>query len=305
MNNSTTLSAAVTFLLATQKAIPKTLGDRERIAVMSDAMRMAVCNRFQFDLDDAAQLKRLGIQTCVGVFRPMDYYGQACISGGTYPRMWEQFNNIAPWRGARVAFYDRDHRRITHTEDGRVCEGIAFLMPPEFSVSKSDVTLDAELASFDSLQVWWCTGISADSINLTRYEPTPGRPDGAFCKPGGAPARRRKLTREEWEVFQNAVRVRAGKSVRMKWTAQNETDSFMDGWGLHATARRHIAYMAGSPRALAVDQSAVAYVQEQAAKGNVLALKALLIHEVAQKVSELDQPQPAVEETPKMLTLSI
>jgi hypothetical protein len=201
-----TISAGLAFLQAAAAAIPRTLGDRARIAAMSESMHIAVKSRFAFDKDDVPALQRLGIQTCVGVFRPMDYYLLACAAGGTYARMWEAHRKQKPWIASKAVFpnyvLERQAGRTT-LENNRVTAFVAVLLPSTFSPEEED------LASFERSQVWWCTSHDNDSITLCRYRVTElAKERGAYHEPFsrcGSPARIRKLSREEWATWNDLV----------------------------------------------------------------------------------------------------
>lgn len=196
------VSAGLAFIQAAAAAMPRTLGDRERIAAMEEAMRLAVRNRFAFDKDDAEALNRFRITTCVGKFRPMAYYGMACYHGGTYARMWETQHQQKPWVAAVAVFagsWTNFAAREEVRQKQRVAESVAVLLPASFS------RYEALLARTDEgHQVWWCTSMNADTITLCRYE-WPAHQEGRedlvrypFYHSGQKPARIRKLTREEW-----------------------------------------------------------------------------------------------------------
>lgn len=194
-------SAGLAFMRAAKVAMPKTLGDRERIAAMSAAMSLAVQNRFAFKPEDAAELRRMGIETTVGVFRPLDgYYYLACRVGGTYAKMWETFHKQKPWKAAAAVFTDyRNSCSLELLEDNRVTTNTAILMPEGFA------PVEPELASHQGMQVWWVTDVTDSTINVCRYKNSGGH-KGQFQRPGGAPARRRQLSREDWAVVQGLAK---------------------------------------------------------------------------------------------------
>lgn len=191
-------SKGLAFMLAAAAAMPRTLGDRERAKAMSVAMSLAVKYRFEFKSGDVQALERLSIETCVGVFRPLDqhYYYLACEAGGTYPRVWEQANGIQAWRAVK-AVHTHWSEATSFMDEARICPGVAVLLPPSFSKE------EPELASYQGMQVWWVTDFSDESINLCRYKPYKSF---ALRKPGGAPARRRQLSREDWDASQALMR---------------------------------------------------------------------------------------------------
>jgi hypothetical protein len=196
MSITTATSPAIAFLIAARDAMPSTLGDRVRIQAMGEAMSIAVRCRFKFNKDDGQALAngRFGIETSVGVFRPLDesYYAEACSHGGTYARMWESWTETKPWMAPRVL--SRPTYRGGATEvlaDNRVAPGLGILIasPP----TQDD---EAGLARAGGDQVWWCTSLGKDEIVICRYRYQDGM---AYpFQRDGAPARRMKLTRAQW-----------------------------------------------------------------------------------------------------------
>lgn len=191
------LSPAVAFLTATKAAMPSTVGDRVRISAMHDAMDIALRCRFKFDKDDADRLKRFGIKTCVGVFRPLEerYYAVACNHGGTYARMWEAHTGMKPWMALLVLSLP-DHRNGRGSEvlnDNRLAVGMGVLIP-------SDPEDDPDLPRYENAQVWWCTSMTKDEIVLCRYRLTADRRHPFHRE--GTPAKKWKLTRAQWEALQ-------------------------------------------------------------------------------------------------------
>ncbi|KVP65640.1 hypothetical protein WJ96_04535 [Burkholderia ubonensis] len=200
MNKEQKISAGLAFMQAAAAAMPKSLGDRERIAAFSEAMKLAIRNRFAFAKEDAKELLRMGIQTCVGVFRPLDYYQEACVAGGTYPKMWEAHHGQKPWiaRKAIVPRYlQRDYGRTSIQDGNRVATGLGVLMPQSFD-DADKFTLPVE-----GLQVWWVTSMTDELITVCRYRLSPSELekrhyDTPFQRTGH-PFRIRKLTREQWK----------------------------------------------------------------------------------------------------------
>lgn len=202
MKKEQNVSTGLSFMQAAKAAMPKSLGDRERIAAMSDAMRLAIRNRFVFDKEDAAQLVRMGIETCVGVFRPLDFYLQACLHGGTYPKMWEAHHKQRPWmaRNVVVPYWLMGGHRTTVRERGRVTERLGVLLPQTFAPH------DPHTMDVDGMQVWWVTSMTDEAVNLCQYRQQitdfPKRDNEAPFKRPGHPFRIRKLTRTQWkELF--------------------------------------------------------------------------------------------------------
>lgn len=200
MHKDQKTSAGLAFMLAAAAAMPKTLGDRERIAAMSDAIRLAIRNRFAFAKQDADALKRLGIETCVGVFRPLDYYLNACVYGGTYAKMWEAHHDQKPWVALTAVTpdylergYHPGHELLANN---RVTVQMGVLLPESFD-DHDDRTIPVE-----GKQVWWVTSQDYEHITVCRYRLT----DVQLATIGrarpfhhtGKPFRIRKLTRDQW-----------------------------------------------------------------------------------------------------------
>ncbi|CAB5514698.1 hypothetical protein LMG26857_03757 [Achromobacter anxifer] len=205
-------SAGLAFMLAADAGAPRTLGDRERIALLHDAMTMAINYRFRFDTEDAEALNKLRMRRCVGVFRPLDenYYRKACIVGGTYPRLWEDHHDQKPWIAEkrivkmpqgyhmspdglnRLAAY----QSRLESEKGRVCPGMGFLLPVAFLPESEE--MEATLQSAQGMQLWWCTSFTKDTLNLCRYTRGPR-------EHGESPVRKRRVTRAEWDAIQKSI----------------------------------------------------------------------------------------------------
>jgi hypothetical protein len=205
MNKEKTISAGLAFMQAAAAAMPKTLGDRERIAAMSEAMRLAVRNRFAFAKQDVDALRRLGIETCVGVFRPLDYYQEACSAGGTYAKMWEAHHGQKPWLALKAIvprYLQRDYGRTEIQENNRVAIGLGVLMPQSFDEP------DKFTLPFQGLQVWWVTSMTDETITVCRYRVTPKElEDRHYETPflrTGHPFRIRKLSRDQWKELNAA-----------------------------------------------------------------------------------------------------
>ena len=196
MHKDQKTSAGLAFMLAAAAAMPKTLGDRERIAAMSEAMQLAVRNRFAFAKDDAEELRRLGIRTCVGIFRPLDYYLGACVYGGTYAKMWEAYHNQKPWIALTAIAPHHLSREYELLANNRVTVWMGVLLPQSFDDH------DERTIPVEGKQVWWVTSQDAEHITVCRYRLT----DGQLATVGrarpfqhaGKPFRIRKLTRDQW-----------------------------------------------------------------------------------------------------------
>lgn len=83
-------------MLAAAAGIAKSVGDRQRNAVLNELLLCAIRLKMAFNRDDAGRLNALGMRTCVDVFRPSDehFYAQSCTSGGTFARMWEKAHGV-------------------------------------------------------------------------------------------------------------------------------------------------------------------------------------------------------------------
>lgn len=203
MHNDQSISAGLTFLQAAASAMPKTLGDRERIAAMCEAMQLAVRNRFAFAKQDAKALQRLGIETSVGVFRPLDYYMLACVNGGTYARMWEAHHSQRPWMARKAITPDYLRNAFSLLDNNRVAPRMGVLLPESFDAH------DPATMLVDGLQVWWVTGMSDEFIRVCRYRLTPAEMENRnrstpFQHQNRSPFRIRTLMRDEWDELNAA-----------------------------------------------------------------------------------------------------
>jgi hypothetical protein len=186
-------SPALLFLSAAHNAMPRTIGDRQRSAVMNELLGTAIDCRMQFDPGDASALNRLSISTSVGVFRPLDqhHYNRACKVGGTYPRMWEKHTGMEPWIAAGAL---TDDRSIVH--DRRVAPGTMVLIRGEDS--------DPMLPRFGEYQVWRCTSMDAGVLRFGRYRLREERLHHDFSE--SRPCVLRAFSRVEWDAAQSAER---------------------------------------------------------------------------------------------------
>lgn len=194
MTNSN-FSAGVTFLQAAENGIGKSIGERLRSATMNNLLTTAIKTKMAFLPDDAAALRSFSITSSVGVFRPLEesFYRQACLSGGSYAQMWEKARGVKPMKAARAGTSSSD----VQTEI-RVAADIAV-----FLVGEDD---DPLMPRHEGLQVWWVTSINLEvgTINLGRYKLYADQryPFNRF----DAPAKRKKLNREQWDEAQHLVR---------------------------------------------------------------------------------------------------
>lgn len=183
------ISPGLAFIQAAANAIPRTMGDRVEIGLLTELLATAIKNKFIFHLEDAQALNRLAIRTNVGIFRPMDeyFYRIACRHGGTYPKLWEKAHNTKPWMAPKVAIYGYPAYQPQILENNRVVPGMAVLVQSrEESLPESSI--------YQGLQVWWCTSISATQINMALYPTHPSNP----FKSEGKLLKLKKLSREEW-----------------------------------------------------------------------------------------------------------
>jgi len=187
------LSPAMNFIYAGLKAMPRTLGDREGSAIVSDLMSLAIRARMQFKTSDGELLDKEGFNSCVGVFRPMDerYYTEACVNGGTYARMWESFYGRKPWTAPEVLFRSQNFREAS---SNRVAPGLCVLLA-------ADSAKPDGLCKIADKELWWCTSFAEEHIILCRYAPS--KMDGWLNQYGnaGKPVKRRKFSREEWDAL--------------------------------------------------------------------------------------------------------
>lgn len=199
--NSSTQSAGLAFMLAAYQGIAKSIGDRERSGALNSLLASAIKLKMAFDADDSPRLAQLAMNTCVGVFRPSDeeFYSMACISGGTFARMWEKARGVKPFKAVLAGIPGEIQ------SNNRVAPGLAVLLDGNDS--------DELMPRYQGRQVWWVTSVNWDQgiINLSRYRL---EPDGKypFNRPG-VPAKRLKLSRNEWE---DRMREMAGQSVPLE-----------------------------------------------------------------------------------------
>lgn len=191
------VSPGLQFMLAAFNGMPRSLGDRVRIAALGEALTLAIKCRMRFSKTDIDELNSLRQQTCVGVFRPFDehFYTAACVAGGTFPALWEKATKIAPWIAPEVQ--DRNFTEVL--VDNRVAPGLVVLINPSESVVGG---VGDELAVLGTKELWWCTSISDEQLVLCRYRK---HPNGYSLAPHGQPAKIWKLTRDQWrEQFSSA-----------------------------------------------------------------------------------------------------
>jgi hypothetical protein len=195
--SATIPSPGLQFMLTAFNAMPRSLGDRVRIAALGEALSLAIKCRMRFAKTDIEELHSLRQHTCVGVFRPFDerFYKEACVAGGTFPAVWEKASNTAPWIAPEVL-----ERSAAETmADNRVAPGLAVL------ISNTDDAADKEgddLATVGQKQLWWCTSISNEQLVLCRYRKNP-KPYSR--DPHGQPAKIWKFTRDQWRDQFGAV----------------------------------------------------------------------------------------------------
>lgn len=201
MSNHITRSPALAFMDATDAALPKSLTWREQVKALEDALTLAVKNRFQFHKDDAVELQRYSINRCSGKFDPLSqyFYMVSCYSGGTYAAMWEKHRDQAPWFAPLAAHGVLEYAFHART---RFSPNMAILVAPQPGAPQSP-----DLCSYRKLEVWWCTSMKSDQVVLCRYAmpaPTESRvqsnQERSFHSMG-SPAKRKILTRTEFEAF--------------------------------------------------------------------------------------------------------
>ena len=202
------LSPALALLIAADAAFPEGAGDRNRIQALDDVLTGAIRCKAKFDVNDGPRIEaaRLGIETCVGVFRPLDsrWYHEAAVIGGTYARMWEKHSGYKPfiapeaWRGGRLE---------APLQKQRLVPGLAILLPETESETESETGLQ----TFRGAAVWWCTNLDypKDRVILCRYRAEPSmnirRPSEIRDPAARVPARRKTILRSEWQDLTDGV----------------------------------------------------------------------------------------------------
>lgn len=181
---------AVVMLRAAAAAMPRSLGDRERIGAMHELMAVAISARMLFDKDDAELLRQLGITTSVGVFRPIDehLYTSACRAGGTYPAMYERAVGLKPWQCPRRVLDGA-------VDPGRVAPNIAVLLPP------GELPGHEDIPCFDGGEVWWCTSMDSKTMTLCTYAKKELFSRPAPFERKGSPTRRQTVDRARWAAL--------------------------------------------------------------------------------------------------------
>jgi len=198
MNTIQTLSAGLAFMHAAAAAAAKAPTDRERVRAMKDAMQVAIRNCFEFHLTDGAALLSLALETRWGDFRPLEYYREGCLAGGSYPAMWEAHHQMRPWVAHKAVVAKEMLPCYDILEDRRVAVGMAVLMPESFD-SPDEATLPIQ-----DMQVWWVNAMTDELIRVCRYRLHPEElAQRTFGSPlihhSRSPFRVRTLMREEWE----------------------------------------------------------------------------------------------------------
>lgn len=199
-----TTSPALALLLAANNAFPSGAGDRVRVQALDDVLTGAIRCKAKFDVNDGPRIEaaRIGVQTCVGVFRPLDsrWYHDAAIIGGTYARMWEKHYGYKPfiapeaWRG---------EYQEAPLQKQRIVPGLAILLP--------ETEPDSDLQTFRGSAVWWCTNLDypKDRVLLSRYRTEPSltirRPSDIRDPAKRTPARRKTVLRSEWQEIADAM----------------------------------------------------------------------------------------------------
>lgn len=196
---STSVSPGLAFMQAAFNAMPRTLGDRERIAALGDALALAIKCRMVFAKDDIKPLGRMQQHTCVGVFRPFDdrFYRLACEAGGTFAGLWEKAQGVKPWIAPQVL--TRGSADIAKGNRVAPCMGVLIGTTEEEHGHPLIACTKFDLAAIQGQQVWWCTSLDNDHIMLCRYRRHPS--GSCLMTDGMKPARRLKLNREQWKAL--------------------------------------------------------------------------------------------------------
>jgi hypothetical protein len=191
----TDLSPGLAYMAAAVRAIPASAGDRDRVDIISRAMRIALEYRFQFRPREADILRRLNFRssgTNVDLLSG-HHYEMACIYGGTYAAMWEADKAQKPWNGHRVVAREPNRSNLLMLTENRIAPGMGILLP-------GDVADDElYLCRHDGRQVWWCTAFDNEKINICRYELDEGAKHGLGRS--GSPAKRIQYSRPEWKAL--------------------------------------------------------------------------------------------------------
>jgi hypothetical protein len=204
MITTTAQSPALALLIAADAAFPRGAGDRNRIQALDDVLTGAIRCKAKFDVNDGPRIEaaRINVNTCVGVFRPLDprWYHEAAVIGGTYARMWEKHFDYKPfiapeaWRG---------EYQETPLQKQRIVPGLAILLP--------ETEQESGLQTFRGAAVWWCTNLDypKDRVLLSRYRTEPSlnirRPSEIRDPAKRTPARRKTITRAEWQALMDSV----------------------------------------------------------------------------------------------------
>ena len=188
-------SPALRFIDVSVEAMPRSTGDRVYVEALDRMLSIAIECRFRFDKDDGSALKGYGLRRCVGVFDPLNesFYRLACIHGGTFAAMWERAHATTPWIATLAAAGSYRNSPVSILTNNRIAPGIAVVIPS----SKADD--DSTLARAPEGEVWWCTSMSSAEVVLCRYRYTANSRYPYLQE--GAPAKRRKLSRSDWEAL--------------------------------------------------------------------------------------------------------
>jgi len=184
-----TVSPAVQFLTIAEASLPKGIGDRDWHSFMGLMLGQAIGHKMIFDKDDGPALERLSARCQYGVFSPVseNWYSQACRVGGTYSRMYERAVGLVPWV-APVAILDQRGEQVRM--NSRAAPGMGVILPKV----ENDDPAAARTRAGD--QIWRCTSLTNDHIVLCRYRINS---DSALGYSSGAPFKRWKLSRAEWQ----------------------------------------------------------------------------------------------------------
>lgn len=204
-------SRALTYLRALRAAIPASANMGEVSSMMNEGMRIALRNRFEFHIDDGAALQRLSYITNAGVFHPFGegFYALACLTGGTYARLWEKHVCRRPWKAPLVLKGiqgDMAGQPMLSTletlAENRIAPGMVLLMPPTFQQELKNV-----YSLSPSLRVWRCTSFDNETLVLTAYDNM--RAYDTKLQALGRPSHIRRFTRESWAQALQSLQVDA------------------------------------------------------------------------------------------------
>lgn len=194
-------SPGMMYMLAVDRAMPRSIGDRARSAAMDEALGFAIRNRFGFSKSDGNTLDELSTRTTVGVFDPLgkSFYKMACTKGGTFASMWEKHHQTQPWIAA-LSFHEDAKDPVVTNREARVAPGIGVLLTPREGAAEPGLQTHL-IGPERPMEAWWCSSFNADAIVLCRYRQDPTSARQAWYDRHGSPERVQKLTRPEWDAL--------------------------------------------------------------------------------------------------------